>query len=1840
MADDSNLKKVVLEIGESIQKTRLFTNIEGYYETTEVGLGTFTTEYILSECLIGNLDGINEVWYDDPVLGPAIEAAGDCRNPISDFSFPKNFSKGHPHYVDFNIVDVETIGAINTNITPLIADNDGQLGTIPSNVNEYTTNTFQSDFGDYLGMVSGDDINKPWEFAPGPNSLLPNYVLGGNEDLSEAYIGGGKTIWKFTCEKSDGSKASFKSPGPRGEFDEFDSGGPIYEGVTSNNGDGSDTSFNPNDQNQSYLSGPSGGQINVGVVVMNENVSSVGWGCEESPSPFNCNDMELPYAQNTVERYRLGSESVQGRTLYLYPKANAVYKHPIIFDVFEGKNDSLWVRGSSKGIVHFISELIKRAVYEAEGAFGGVIDIGSQMAAFDTSDGIPLDGTFTYTFPQAIVDYWPSGVDVSVQGFFSTYKGFLSPYQHSGLFKYGEYATGDYNGGSSMIVYEEEPGVTNFDVGQMVFNPLATESGINNLDQDISPVHAIGSSIVPNDYDLYTSWVDTDYYTGMYGLNYSIQGSIVSPTYNQYRRLGWRSACWAAYNSGGIAHEWANNAGFSIEIDILSMTNCEVWVLTDYFTEAERIVLETLPNYMEEWPDNGETVEPAAPFVWLANGGDMGVGDNVQLSGLTTTDGDVGRQLMVARRLTSPGLTTTCCPRAYSPFSESSGSLNGGGENMTPESMQMHWKEIMTITGEAWIDYWTETIMGWVEVTPTEWVTEYIPGLGWITYEVPVNDSSWEANWSYQPVDGGNLTGWKNFDQPYIEYSEEPNTPASHWEFIHIEPIDKTQVARCEINSVKIYKAEFDYNITTTEDTEMVTDYIVTAEIETSETAARDVWTQLDILDNKSVPLSLNFAVGDLRDVTKRTAGYSKTFELPASSHNERVIGNLSGPGRHRDGTNVEWRKGRIKSGGVEVFSGFVRIEGYETASGGRYKCHIVEDPGGWPTLIGDKNVCDITIPVHDKKSSVIKRGYGSGMDSDNPGIYTDGINIEAAPPFGLPVVQRAYIYAPISYGPWNYDGSYINAQSLHPGIRVRYLLNKIFDGIDYKLESKWMDDAINQYNGEAPSWVGDHSLMSRLFIPFSTGEDYNNTEEAVGENGSYMVRAGRAELFGLANHYLNTNNPTAVSAGSGSTWYSSFPSFIEESDVMNCYNEANLNNLYQYEITTDPEVSGSGQYEVVMRGNKNGLPGGYNGGYTVPFSGRYKLLFKCEATHIIGDSWNFGICNNGPRLFASWMIKPAILQDTDLFAVFGGADNTFNLLGAIVPSLGDALWSGTEVAYDGGGSTSGSSLSSPFNSEQGNDWTVSGAINGEWGVKVRYEGDDDEDTFRTIVLDCEMDLQENDTIKMGFFGRNRCGEEHLWMIMRNCELLIYPTLDTPAPEFPVSLSTALGCDFKQMDLIKGVTEMFNLHWTADAENKIAYCEPYDNFYGSGKVIDWSDKLDMNTWEDKYIIDEAARNVIFKYASDTGDGLINDFEVLDENDPLWSIAFENTSIFNKVESKERGTKIFASTAQFLKNSDSNGDAMWPLTGQPDMPVMWKNRENVSGELPQWEWLTNTTRPSGQDGAYQKFKRRILVYFGHEPSSTFNIASSEEQSIIEEGFPYCGTQNYMIPIGKDYYSIAWEDRLATSVLDDNIVQENLGLFSKFWKRQYELQTGKGTLRICKIRLNDIDIELFDYRDIIKLYFDNVATYWTVNKIKDYKPGVDELTTVELVEYRFQKGQSTDVSIYKNQNISNIKTPDKLIKKESKSRIGPNQDIYRNKSKYANPLVKGGKPATGGGYKNKNTGGYGSAVTINQKGEVITPEDRPVLQAEINGLNGRTFSDIYYQDHRGDLKKLTI
>ncbi len=753
----------------------------------------------------------------------------------------------------------------------------------------------------------------------------------------------------------------------------------------------------------------------------------------------------------------------------------------------------------------------------------------------------------------------------------------------------------------------------------------------------------------------------------------------------------------------------------------------------------------------------------------------------------------------------------------------------------------------------------------------------------------------------------------------------------------------------------------------------------------------------LDIFDTEKVPLGLNFNSGDLRDPGKRSTGYSKTFELPASNRNQRLLHTMTADGSHRNVEDISWRKARIKANGISVFEGFARIEQSVTGQGGRYKCHILQDPSYWPELIGNKKLCELGLEPHEKNFQNVVDSWTSNSNNQN------------------------YVYPIINYGEWLKDSDpLITAHTLkdfHPAVYVRSIVDKMFEEIEYKVDSNFFQT----------------EMFRKLIIPYTSGDDYNTEEgDALGEDGNYSSHASKAATVQL---------PTLPATGLTNP------------------------NTTRYFRPVIPCQTGCNHYSP-------GSSSSIQNGYTVPFTGRYVIYYQATVRITQG-----GTASNSAR-WAAWPhINGAVPSYT--YGFMYGCSAAQGFLYVDNTDLGPA---GTNLTGN-----------------QHCDWYHS----------------DNSDSWKTEDFTCEMDLQQGDKVQMGFYGINFKDIRKAWAYVKDQDFMVYPKAGQAfSAPYNASVATALGCGMKQIDVLKGITELFNLYWTADNEAKIVYCEPYDDFYGSGKVIDWTQKIDRKSWSDKFLIDELAETVYYKYKEDGGDHPVAQYNEQEDTE-LWSVKITNDELYRK-EEKEMGSKIFSPTFRMKSDDSTPGDKTFTnspnASPTPIVPVMWKEDDDNSN----WSNFANTTRP-----AYSvKFKPRILNYYGMSNQCALWKLTDDNGNIQDfwNGFPYAHTYNDLHAASSSYEdNLSWYNIPADST--DPGFQR--GLFERYYSRLYEKISGGAALRSCLMDLTPEDIALFDFRDIIKIKMDGgITTWWTVNKIIDYSPGKDKLTKVELVEWKYR------------------------------------------------------------------------------------------------------------------------
>jgi hypothetical protein len=781
----------------------------------------------------------------------------------------------------------------------------------------------------------------------------------------------------------------------------------------------------------------------------------------------------------------------------------------------------------------------------------------------------------------------------------------------------------------------------------------------------------------------------------------------------------------------------------------------------------------------------------------------------------------------------------------------------------------------------------------------------------------------------------------------------------------------------------------------------------------------------LDVLNNKSLPVALNFTTGDLVDPGKKTTGYSKTFELPASTRNNRLLNTIIGDNAVRNEDDISWKKARIKSNGVIVFDGFARIEKSSTGSGGRYKCHILQDQSYWPELIGDKKLCELSLSPHTKTYDLVVDSWNN-TSSD----------------------MADYVYPAINYGKWSpgtgddCNNAPKTIKDFHPAVFVKSIINKIFSDIGYSIESKFFDS----------------DFFKKLIIPYTSGLEYSNSDTLLGEDGNYTGKSSKAELL-----------------------------YMPDMPACNVFGGCYVTRRYYPQLITTQGTS------YMIQGSDSTIINGY----TVPFTGNYSIYYSAEVRQSTSD-----LIENGR--WAAWIhVNGAAMKPGGYGSIDAEDSSTY------FPTF-------SNPDYNGG---------------TGNCMTQWYSYNSNGNYQP-------EDIFIENVQ-----LQQGDKVQISLYGRNQGSlllASAVTSKIKNQDFLVFPTAGQAyEPDGAiVSLSQALGCGVTQKSFLKGITDLFNLYWTADNESRKVMVEPYNDFYGSGKVVDWTGKLDHTNWEDKYLIDELAKSTNFQYSRDSSDSLVENYneameEEYQEPTDLWSLKIKNDAKYRK-SIKELGTKVFSPTASFLFGQ---GDLTWCLNSgsqAPVMPILW-NGDDIDYTVNPY----NNVRPD----VSHSFKIRILNYGGLS-TETGDWEMKDENGNIQThtSYPYAYTfnQNNFCDLNEPSSNLSFFNLYGNSdVSDPEDCSYQRGLFDRFWSVYFEKVSGGSCLRTCMVNLNSSDIANFDFRDIIKLDLDGGNhSYWTVSRIIDYKPSENSLTKIELVEWKGEVNQNSPSNVIYETNYGGL------------------------------------------------------------------------------------------------------
>lgn len=288
--------------------------------------------------------------------------------------------------------------------------------------------------------------------------------------------------------------------------------------------------------------------------------------------------------------------------------------------------------------------------------------------------------------------------------------------------------------------------------------------------------------------------------------------------------------------------------------------------------------------------------------------------------------------------------------------------------------------------------------------------------------------------------------------------------------------------------------------------------------------------------------------------------------------------------------------------------------------------------------------------------------------------------------------------------------------------------------------------------------------------------------------------------------------------------------------------------------------------------------------------------------------------------------------------------------------------------------------------------------------------------------------------------------------------------------------------NIKQVDYIKSVILMFNLMVIPNKyDDKKLLFIPRDEYYATGTIKNWTNKLDEKTKpRSKAISDLQNRTIKFSYKEDKD----------------W---------FNTYY-KENWQRIYGDFVEYVDNEWVEGEKKIDVIFSPTPVTKVGGSSNIFTPV--------ITKKSSTGSTYNKTDSniRFLVKRKSPLTSTDHIKMVNKP--LQYSYPYCGHLDHPLVADLDYNF----GQILQGYYDELTVLTPNTLVETYWRTYLDIISDKNSSIVkCKLYLTANDIEGFRYNDI--LYIDGISHdgghYFIVNKIT-YIPTSNQPSEVELLK----------------------------------------------------------------------------------------------------------------------------
>ena len=911
--------------------------------------------------------------------------------------------------------------------------------------------------------------------------------------------------------------------------------------------------------------------------------------------------------------------------------------------------------------------------------------------------------------------------------------------------------------------------------------------------------------------------------------------------------------------------------------------------------------------------------------------------------------------------------------------------------------------------------------------------------------------------------------------------------------------------------------------------------------------ASKDVVQgRLDASTTDDFPLALTFSINDPSDIDARRGAYSKTFQIPATKHNNQVLKHLNiANSTNLDAILKKKIPCRILVGSLFSLVGLMQIKGVGRINDkpSFYECIFLGDNLAWGTYLDGKYLSDLQLPnstnLHISAANVIESWERDDCESSTT---RGGVTTTHNVPVVYPVATYGYTnQTGYNYGKsmqllretWEHDYMDNNTYNTshvgldnhqeklpvndwRPMVWIYNMIHKIFNDVGYKISSNFIETAEFKkllyatpnflYNNQNQRWQSNSYLGNFRDVTCggtspSSGdlEFHDRTEQFSGVGfpnaaGTYSNRTVQT----LSNYIQlggTCNSCTSNDCGSGR--FQPAPGVIVNSE-----------GLLQQNLT-------------VHLGGLGTTPSPFYTYWDVDAAGYYDITTENIMFYFnIAAEWAGAWTGGGNFTIAG-------PNGTGLKQMWGGIRVQHK-------PVGTSTWHDRETITDSDQSLKSSKLNSDLPHNFGGtleSHTYTGYFNK--GDQIRL----------CFMLMCDMDVLNPSTNYTN-------GETHVdiqlqligtrynnWIVSNGIVSIELANAEVPVFGGVYNLQDVFPDDQKQLDFIKGVAHAFNLQFNTIESQKTVYIEPYTDFYlPPASSIDWTWKLARNQLDQQAFIDnDFSRRIIFKYKTDDKDWRVNQMselyfqsigdvypQIIDLGDlyPAGEKIFENPFFAGTYDSQEMnigelnnpGTNFYAAALwQTPYDTTPKGIEYLPRMlyyNKMIMPVPhllnWQGFNTESSSTTNWEFTDRRVQISNVTTQAQAWYAGAGLPNSFYTSATFvNRHDFTNQFGLSYG-------NYW---AKDYNST---NNTYTSVGN----QVGLGLYSRYYQPMIDGLIDKPKVRVCYIDLKITDITNLDFRKMI--YIDGV--YYRLIKVYDYQPHLNVPTKVELHQFSPAKGSS--------------------------------------------------------------------------------------------------------------------